>query len=111
MNNTSALRERVEELEEEIRQLRAELTSQSALPIAGLTQTENLIVGLLETGRVVRLDTVNLARAGTQCVPMETKALQVHIYNIRRKTKMPIETVWGRGYRLARNIPVEVPIS
>lgn len=89
------LRSRIEELEEENRQLREALLGDDLPSEAGLTVTETIMVRILRAGRLLTIDAVNAAR-GVRSEPMSEDTLKVHICKIRRKTDLPITTAWGK---------------
>jgi two-component system, cell cycle response regulator CtrA len=99
------LKERIEDLEEEVRQLKADhFKDEIYIPIEWvLTQKEAGIVRALSVGRVVSkgqlLDSISHAN-GEQ---PEIKIVDVFICKIRKKLKpfgLEITTHWGAGYSL-----------
>lgn len=106
----SRLAEENEELRETVRQLREALVPVIALPRAWrLTNTEERLLRALRAagGGVVHHERAMIALYGMWDDAPQQKILDVLICKCRRKlmeaqTRISIETVWGRGWRMTR---------
>lgn len=97
------LREQIEERDETIRQLRAELSHEGALPdwLPRLTKLEDAVFRrLLKRGRISRDELANLMN---EEVSSPYNQGSVYIHRLRRKLDpvgVKIVTDWWRGYYL-----------
>lgn len=101
-----SLRDRVWELEEELRRLKADFHGDRYAPPAewGLTQSEASIFGTLvaNTEMTKEMALHALLRVGADKEP-DIKIVDVFICKMRPKLKrfnVEIKTLWGRGYAL-----------
>ncbi len=100
MTDTQHYRDRIAELEEEVRQLRAIVQTEMRLLELrfGLTPIEGRIVRVMARGGVWSRDKL----AMLCCKGMvEPQVISVHICRIRRKAPtLQIGKAWGMGYRM-----------
>ena len=103
---SAALRERVDELEEENRQLRAALRGPVSIRYAGvhLTRRQMQIVDILlasaaPLSQAAIIDRIDISLA------VQPKTVDVHICKLRKKLgalnpPVKIDTVWGVGFQM-----------
>ena len=101
---SAALRERVDELEEENRQLRAALRGAISIRYAGihLTRREMKIVDILLSSSVPLSQAAIIDRIDIR-LAVQPKTVDVHICKLRKKLgalnpPVGIYTAWGVGY-------------
>lgn len=104
----AALRGDIEERDEIIRQLRAELVGPQLLPewLPHLTPKEAEFLRVLAGRDAVTRDGLYLSVYGQSDDGPDVKIVDVIICKLRRKLVdhgINIETIWGRGYRLDRD--------
>lgn len=98
------LRERVDELEETVRQLRDELGDEQELPdwLPVLTRTERTILLLLADGRLVTTERIVASLYDHREDAPGENIVRVFISHLRRKLSphIDIRNVWGQGYQI-----------
>lgn len=103
------LREEIEERDETIRQLRAELSGPDELPgwLPHLTGRESDFLRVLASrDRLLTKEALYVAVYGSTDNGPDLKIVDVIICKLRRKLidhGIIIETVWGQGYKLDRD--------
>ena len=109
---TAELRERIDELEETVRQLRDELVPQKFrlwFPREWKLTTKEALVLAFVMARspemAKRESVLTNCFGGVDDDPPDIKIVDVYIYKLRTKLKplgIDIETVWGNGYAMSR---------
>ena len=103
---TRELRDKLDERDETIRQLRERLDARPDLPdwLPHLTTTERRLLVLLSDGRLHSKDQLFEAMYPVEADAPEEKIIDVFVCKLRRKLdplEIFIETHWSRGYRLS----------
>jgi len=104
MNTEAALRDRIAELEERIRQLEKAFAPEISVPDEWcLTALEGKLFRLFAQNRLVTIESFLLLYYGFRDEPPATNMMRVLVSNLRHKLGpfgVHIDTVWGLGYRL-----------
>ena len=110
------MREKIEELEEQVRQLKESIMDFGPMPegMPDLTNREEGIVRTMLHGKMVRITAI-IAAALPGHIYDPDAYLKVYIRKLRIKfvgTRFGIENIHGRGYRLTGIDPVdETPVA
>lgn len=99
-----ALRERIEELEEENRRLLSIITSDATGPKLRLSKTERALFNLMERGTWMATQTAHDAIQVVNGSVSDPKIVGVIIHRLRTKLKgkYVIRSQWGYGYKMVR---------
>lgn len=105
----AALRAEVETLREQLTQMRAALESAGAVPLAGLTKSERLVLGVLarQPGQFISRERIWTVLYSGRAPGIGDGAIPIFISRLRSKLGplgVEIETMHGVGWRLCRRL-------